>query len=37
MDFTEIFGKNVTYDDIKSDTKTKLWLSSGSLFFKIYS
>ena len=24
MNFNEVFGKNVTYDDIKSDRKTKL-------------
>ena len=24
MNFSEIFGENVTYDDIKSDSKTKL-------------
>ena len=38
MNFKEIFGKNVTYDDVKSDSKTKRFaLSSGSVFFEIYS
>ena len=38
MNFNKIFGKNVTYDDIKSYTKTKLYtLFEGSLFFEIYS
>ena len=38
MNFKEIFGKNVTYDDVKSDSKTKRFtLSSGSVFFEICS
>ena len=38
MNFKDIFGKNVTYDDVKEDSKTKYFaLSSGSLFFEIYS
>ena len=31
MNFNNIFGKNVNYDDIKSDQKTKL-----STFFRQY-
>ena len=38
MNFNEIFGKNVTYSDIKSEKQKQSFpLSSGSLFFKIYS
>ena len=38
MNFTEIIEKNVTYDDIKKDTKTNLCtLFEGSLLFEIYS
>ena len=25
MNFNKIFGKNITYDDIKSDQQTKLY------------
>ena len=38
MNFNEIIRKNVTYDDIKKDTKTKpCTLFKGSLLFEIYS
>ena len=38
MNFNEIIRKNVTYDDIKKDTKTNLFtLFQGSLLFEIYS
>ena len=38
MNFKEIFWENVTYDDVKSDSKTNRFaLSSGSVFFEIYS
>ena len=38
MNFNEIIRKNVTYDDIKKDTKTNLCtLFEGSLLFEIYS
>ena len=33
MNFSEIFGKNVTYDDIKSDQKTKLYFLQTGIFF----
>ena len=36
MNFSEILGKNVTSDDIKSDTKQSFALSSGSIFSEIY-
>ena len=35
MNFNKIFGKNVTYDDIKSDQKTSLH-SLQSVYFLIY-
>ena len=34
MNFNEIFGKNVNYDDIKSDQKT-FTLSSDRIFFEL--
>ena len=34
MNFSEIFGKNVIYDDIKSDQKTKLYSLQAVVFFK---
>ena len=37
MNFKEIFGKNVTYDDNQSDLKQRFSLSSGSLFFEMCS
>ena len=37
MNFKEIFWKNVTYDDNQSDLKQRFALSSGSLFFEMYS
>ena len=33
MNFNEIFRKNVTYDDIKSDKKLSFTLSLDSIFF----
>ena len=33
MNFNEIFGKNVTYNDIKSDYETKIY-TLNSMFFK---
>ena len=38
MNFNDIIRKNVTYDDIKKDTKTNLCtLFEGSLLFEICS
>ena len=37
MNFKEIFWKNVTYYDNQSDLKQRSALSSGSLFFEMYS
>ena len=38
MNFKYIFGKNVTYGNVKSDSETKHFAhSSGSAFFEIYS
>ena len=37
MNFSEIFGKNVTYDDIKVTQKQSIVFSLGSIFFEIYS
>ena len=35
MNFNKIFGKNVPYDNIKSDLKQTSTLSSDSIFFEI--
>ena len=34
MNFDDIFGKNVIYDDIKSDSKTKLGTFQTVYFLK---
>ena len=37
MNFNEISGKNVTYDDVESDKKKQsVALSSDSIFFETY-
>ena len=36
MNFSEIFRKNRTYEDIKSDKKESFKVSSESIFFEIY-
>ena len=36
MNFNQIFGKNVTYDDIKSDSKTKLYTLFRQYIFLKY-
>ena len=35
MIFIEIFGENVTNDDIKSDKETELYTPSDSIFFEV--
>ena len=37
MNVNEIFGTNVTYDDIENHQRQSFTLSSASLFFGIYS
>ena len=37
MNFNEISGENVTFDDIKSVKKQSSGLSSDSIFFETYS
>ena len=37
MTFNEIPGKNVTYDDFKSNKKQSLSLFSDSIFFETHS
>ena len=36
MNFNKIFDKNVTYDDIKSNQKTKLYTLFSQYIFYIY-
>ena len=35
MNFNKVFGKNITYDDIKSDQKTKLYTLFRQYIFYI--
>ena len=35
MNFNEIFRKNITYDDIKSDCKKSCNFSSDSIIFEV--
>ena len=37
MNFNKILGKNVTYDDIKSDGKRKLYNLFREYIFKLHS
>ena len=37
MNFKKIFWKNVTFNDVKSDSKTAFAPPSVSAFFEIYS
>ena len=37
MNFKKNFWKNVTFNDVKSDSKTAFALPSGGVFFEIYS
>ena len=37
MNFNEISGKNVTYDDIKSDKENKAWHTLDTAYFLKYN
>ena len=37
MNFNETSGKNITYDDVKSDKKAKLDTLQTACFFETYS
>ena len=37
MNVNEIFGTNVTYDDIENHQRQSFTLSSATIFFEIYS